>query len=36
MIRILLVDDQKVIREAVKRWLEPEADFEIIGTADNG
>ena len=36
MIRILLVDDQKIIREALKIFLEPEADFQIIGTADNG
>ena len=36
MIRILLVDDQKMIREALKVWLEPEQDFQIIGTADNG
>ena len=36
MIRILLVDDQKMIREALKAWLEPETDIEIIGTADNG
>jgi DNA-binding NarL/FixJ family response regulator len=36
MIRILLVDDQKIIREALKIFLEPEIDFQIIGTADNG
>ena len=36
MIRILLVDDQKMIREALKLSLEPETDFQIIGTADNG
>ena len=36
MIRILLVDDQKIIREALKIFLEPETDFQIIGTADNG
>lgn len=36
MIRILLVDDQRMIREAVKSWLEPETDLQIIGTADNG
>jgi DNA-binding NarL/FixJ family response regulator/multidrug resistance efflux pump len=36
MIRILLVDDQKMVREALKVFLEPEADFQIIGTADNG
>jgi DNA-binding NarL/FixJ family response regulator len=36
MIRILVVDDQKMIREALKTWLESEIDFQIIGTADNG
>ena len=36
MIRILLVDDQRMIREALKSWLEPETDLQIIGTADNG
>lgn len=36
MIRILLVDDQKMILETLKAWLEPEADFEIIGTAEDG
>lgn len=36
MIRILLVDDQRMIRETLKSWLEPEADLQIIGTADNG
>ena len=36
MIRILLVDDQKMIREALKVLLEPEIDFQIVGTADNG
>ncbi|MGF1540548.1 MAG: response regulator [Pleurocapsa sp.] len=36
MIRILLVDDQKMIREALKVILESETDFQIVGTADNG
>ena len=36
MIRILLVDDQRMIRETLKSWLEPETDLQIIGTADNG
>lgn len=36
MIRILLVDDQKMIREALKIALESETDFQIVGTADNG
>lgn len=36
MIRILLVDDQAIIREALKVLLEQEQDFEIVGTANNG
>jgi DNA-binding NarL/FixJ family response regulator len=36
MIRILLVDDQAIIREALKVLLEQEQDFEIVGTATNG
>ena len=36
MIRILLVDDQKTVREALKISLEPELDLEIVGTANNG
>jgi DNA-binding NarL/FixJ family response regulator len=36
MIRILLVDDQAIIREAMRVLLEKEQDFEVVGTADNG
>ena len=36
MIRVLLVDDQKMVREAVRISLEPEPDLEVVGTADNG
>jgi len=36
MIRILLVDDQAIIREALKVLLEQEQDFEIVGTANDG
>jgi hemolysin D len=36
MIRILIVDDQKSIRERLKYILEPEPDFEIIGMVNNG
>lgn len=36
MIRILLVDDQKSIREHLKSLLETEADFDIVGMVDNG
>lgn len=35
-IRIFIVDDSGVIREGLKVVLESEADFEIVGTADNG
>ncbi len=36
MIRVLLVDDQKMVRETLKISLEPETDIEIVGTANNG
>ncbi|MDJ0797900.1 MAG: response regulator [Calothrix sp. MO_167.B12] len=36
MIRILIVDDQKSIRDRIKALLEPEQDFEVVGTADDG
>ena len=36
MINILLVDDQKMVREALKVALEPEKDLKIVGTASNG
>jgi len=36
MIRVLLVDDQKMVREAIKISLEPEKDLEVVGTANNG
>jgi hemolysin D len=36
MIRILLVDDQKSIRERLKSLLEIEPDFDIVGMVDNG
>ena len=36
MIRVLLVDDQKTVREKLKASLESEADIEIVGTANNG
>ena len=35
-IRIVLADDQNVVREAIKCLLEVEADFEVVGEADNG
>jgi DNA-binding NarL/FixJ family response regulator len=35
-IRVLIVDDQTLIREGFRKLLELEADFEIVGTASNG
>ncbi len=36
MIQILLVDDQFLIRQGIKSLLEPNADMEVIGEAENG
>lgn len=36
MIRILLVDDQKTVRESLREWLEPVVNFAIVGTAGDG
>jgi DNA-binding NarL/FixJ family response regulator len=36
MIRLLLVDDQSLIRQGLKAMLELEPDLDIIGMADNG
>ena len=36
MIRVLLVDDQKMVRESLKVALKMETDIEIVGTANNG
>jgi hemolysin D len=36
MIRVLLVDNQKSVRETLKSILELAADFDIVGMADNG
>jgi len=32
-IRILLVDDHQVVREGLRRMLELEADFQVVGEA---
>ncbi len=32
---ILLADDQKVVRQGIRLLLEKEADFEVVGEADN-
>jgi DNA-binding NarL/FixJ family response regulator len=36
MIRILLVDDQTIIRQGLRSLLESQADFQIVGEAENG
>ena len=36
MIRILLVDDQKLIRQGIQTLLGMEPDLEVVGCADNG
>ena len=36
MIKILLVDDQSLIRRGLKALLSFEADFQVVGEADNG
>ncbi len=36
MIKILIVDDQLVVRERLSVALQQQADFEVVGTAANG
>jgi DNA-binding NarL/FixJ family response regulator len=36
MIRVLLVDDQIIIRQGIKSLLESQSDFEIVGDVQNG
>jgi len=36
MIRILLVDDQTLLREGLQSLLQAEKDFEIVGSCENG
>jgi DNA-binding NarL/FixJ family response regulator len=36
MIRILLVDDQTIIRQGLRSLLESQVDFQIVGEAENG
>jgi DNA-binding NarL/FixJ family response regulator len=35
-IRIMIVDDQKLLREGFRRLIELEGDFEVVGVASNG
>jgi HlyD family secretion protein len=36
MIRILLVDDQNIVRQGIQVLLESKAEFEVVGTASEG
>ncbi|MGK7893515.1 MAG: response regulator [Xenococcus sp. (in: cyanobacteria)] len=36
MIRILIVDDQSIVREGLASLLETQSDLEIVGEAENG
>jgi DNA-binding NarL/FixJ family response regulator len=36
MIRILIADDQVMIRQALQIYLEPETDLEVVGMTDDG
>ena len=36
MIRVLLVDDQQIIREGLGKLLQAKSDLEVIGEAENG
>ena len=35
-IHILIVDDHKIVREGIKAFLHPIADFDVLGEANNG
>jgi len=35
-VRILLIDDHRVVRTGLRAVLEAEADFDVVGEADNG
>jgi DNA-binding NarL/FixJ family response regulator len=36
MIRVLLVDDQRIVREGLHSLLQAKADLEVVGEAENG
>ncbi len=36
MIRVLLVDDQQLVREGLRRILHTSAGFEIVGECEDG
>jgi DNA-binding NarL/FixJ family response regulator len=36
MIRLLLVEDQTILRQGLRRLLEAQADLQVVGEAENG
>ncbi len=36
MIRILLVDDQNIVRQGIQALLEPRPKLKVVGTAEDG
>jgi DNA-binding NarL/FixJ family response regulator len=36
VIRVLLVDDQQLVRAGLRRILRPRAGFDIVGECDDG
>ena len=36
MIRVLLVEDQEIVRRGLKILLEMKPDLKVVGEADNG
>ena len=36
VVKILIADDHKILREGIKNVLEMESDFEVVGEAGNG
>jgi two-component system, LytTR family, response regulator len=36
MIKILIIDDEKLSRELIRAYLKPHADIEIVGECENG
>jgi DNA-binding NarL/FixJ family response regulator len=36
MIKVILVDDHRILRDGLKQLIESEKDMEVVGVADNG